>query len=349
MRDYHIDHPHNEASALVAIHNRALLDAQEWDVAFWIASDEKPTRKAIAALGRDRNGEWQVRPLKTTLSADSDSKTAEDCETLARAGGWIYIFGSQYGSKEGPLQPKRHFVARFNESLVETQDGTLRATLDLARSPFLLHRLINDALRESGVKLIERGEQQKTEMIDATVEAGQKKTWGPLIDGDDHPVNVEGSTFLPDGRLLLGLRYPVTHDGHPILAEIDGIDRIFHKEQPDPQVTSLWILTNVGSKRAPAGVRELDHRGQIHVVTGGIDSDPEASVILKDAPHGDRAVNRHHAFDPPTDHSPVVKIEATEVRRFDGNANVEGLAVQDDGTVWYVHDDERIRLQRAEL
>ena len=35
---------------------------------------------------------------------------------MDRHDGWIYVFGSQFGKKDGPLQPKRSFVARFREA-----------------------------------------------------------------------------------------------------------------------------------------------------------------------------------------------------------------------------------------
>jgi hypothetical protein len=54
MKDIRSNHPHNEASAIAAIHDHSLLAAFEWDLAFWIVSDEKPARKAVAALGRVR-------------------------------------------------------------------------------------------------------------------------------------------------------------------------------------------------------------------------------------------------------------------------------------------------------
>jgi hypothetical protein len=48
----------------------------------------------------------------------NDVKT-EDAESVARHDGWVYVFGSHFGGKGGPLQPKRGFVARFREADVE--------------------------------------------------------------------------------------------------------------------------------------------------------------------------------------------------------------------------------------
>jgi hypothetical protein len=329
MKDICIDHPHNEASALAAIHDHALLAAWEWEVAFWILSDEKPAHKAVAALGRRTDGAWSVVPLRATLTEGSDTKPAEDCETLTRAGSWIYIFGSQYGSKEGPLEPRRHFVARFNESLVRTGKKALHADVDLARAPFVLHRLINDALRERGIALIAH---------DDRAELDVKKKWRDLVLEDDHPINVEGATFLPSGHLLLGLRYPVSADGHPLLVEIERIDRLF--EGKTPEVASVWIVENVGSAKAPAGIRELDARGaSIHMITGDID-DPK----LTQPP-----CEHYKVIARAKRHSAIKRVEAKRIRAFPEDTHVEGIAVQDDGTVWYAHDDEKIRLSVARV
>jgi hypothetical protein len=327
MKDIRIKHPHNEASALTAIHDHALLKAWKWEVAFWIVSDEKPAHKAVAALGRHKDGTWSVAPLRTTLTKGSDTKTAEDCETLTRAGSWIYVFGSQYGSKEGPLEARRHFIARFNESLVRPGKKALHADLDLARAPFVLHRLINDALRERKIALIAH---------DDSAELDVKKKWRDLVHEDDHAINVEGSSFLPNGHLLLGLRYPVTAQGHPILVEIERLDRLFKGKTPE--IASIWIVTNVGSAKAPAGIRELDARGSvIHLIAGDID-DPKLT----------RPPSAHFKIvAKPRSLAAVKRVEAERIRTFRRDMHVEGIAVQDDGSVWYAHDDEEIRLTVA--
>ena len=325
MQEVRIEHPHNEASALAAIHDHALLEAFGWDLAFWIASDEKPAHEALAALGRNRDGTWSVAPLQTKASKSSTRKEAEDCETIARAGSWIYVLGSQFGSKKGVLQPKRHFVLRFNEA--EVHDMTVE--IDLARAPFVLHRLINDALRERRIPLIARNDS----FIEETIKAGRSKKWKKLVDPDDHPINVEGATFLPNGHLLLGLRYPTTADGHPILVEVERIDALFEGEQP--RVASVWIITDTGASDAPAGVRELDARGAaIHVITGDLDN-PGVSG---------GAPNEHVVIRVPQTRRKLARLTSKRVRKLPAGSNVEGLAVQDDGSVWYVHDDEEIRL-----
>ena len=417
MREFVIDHPHNEASALIAIHNQHLLERFGWDVGFWIASDEHQAHQAIAALGRRRKarkrkgGGWQVVRLKCRRSKHA-SRDTDDCEAMARAGGWVYVFGSQYGGKGGPLDPRRHFVARFNESLVEARRRRrgrrrLAATMDVARRPFLVHRLVNDALRASGLDVIGRGKRERKAFITATrrgagprvrrrgrrltaamdvarrpflvhrlvndalraggidlietrkherkafIKATRRGAGGgrprKRVRKRDHAVNVEGATFLPNGRLLLGLRYPVTAAGNPILVEVDGIDRAFERgRSKEVCVTRVWTLRNVGSARRPKGVRELDQRGlTVHVITGDLESRPQDSSIARDHPQATRARSEHWTFEVPDDDAEV-RLKAKRVRRFGRDANVEGFALFEHGCVWYAHDDERIRLQRAD-
>lgn len=330
MHEVTIDHPNNEASALVAIHDHALLEAQGWDLAFWIASDEKPAAEALAALGRTKDGTWSVAQLRTKLSKSSTSKQAEDCETIARAGSWIYVIGSQFGSKKGVLQAKRHFFIRFNESQVRD----MKVEIELTRAPFVLHRLVNDAIRARRLALIERNDT----FIEETLKAGKSKKWGKLVDKGDHPINVEGAAFLPNGHILLGLRYPTTATGHPILIELERLDALF--EGADPRIAAVWIIDNIGTKAAPTGIRELDARGaSIHILTGDLDN--------PGVPDG--APNEHVVIRVPPARKKTVRVKAKRVRKLPEGSNAEGLAVQDDGTVWYVHDDEQIRLGMAKL
>ncbi|MCC6142906.1 MAG: hypothetical protein IT368_03760 [Candidatus Hydrogenedentes bacterium] len=361
MQEFVIRHPHNEASALIQMHNRRLLDALGWREGFWIVCDEKPVHKALAALGRpavalartENVGEpdWEVRPMKCIRGKHSSTKDTDDSEACAQAGAWIYVFGSQFGSKDGPLDPERHFVARFNASLVRQKKKRLRTRIDVARKPFLLHRIINDALRRAELRLLNRGDEEIRRYIAATRDHGIKKNkrWAKRIRPDDRPVNIEGATFVPTGRLLLGLRYPVTEDGNPIVVEIDGIDRIFQKKRKAgwPDVTRVWVLSNVGKPDAPQGIRELDQFGDtIHAVTGDLDSQEDRSSVLADHPDGVEAASQHFTFTIPRDDR--MSIEANHVRSFRNEANVEGIAVALDGSVWYAHDDDCIRLQHSD-
>ena len=85
--------------------------------------------------------------------------------------------------------------------------------------------------------------------IDATIAAGEKsgKRWAGRMQPDDQPINVEAAEFRADGRLLLGLRYPVTADGHPLLVEIHDVESLFADPDAQPRAGAVWWLENVGS------------------------------------------------------------------------------------------------------
>lgn len=346
MRTYRIDHPHDEASALLGFQGGALLRALGWDLGFWIVSDEREGPSSIAALGR-RGAEWQVLPLRARARGKGASKRTEDAETLARAGSWIYAFGSQFGAKDGPLEPARHFVARFNEALVVARGDRLTADVEVARRPFLLHRLVNDALRAAGLELLEPDAEVRHGFVHPPVEKGQRKRkrWAELVRDEDVPVNVEGATFLPGGHLLLGLRYPVTADGHPILVEVEGIDRYFDRPRHPPDVVAVRVVESAGRRTAPAGIRELDCQGsEIHLVTGNLDSKPEESALVAGVRGAESAPGEHWALPVAQGTDGARDLAARLVRRFDGSARVEGLALVS-GDFWYAHDDEVIRLE----
>jgi hypothetical protein len=144
------------------------------------------------------------------------------------------------------------------------------------------------------------------------------------------------------------LRYPVTRLGHPICVEIDGIDRLFSRKLKHgrPTITRMWSLA-IGSRKQPLGIRELDQRGNtIHVLAGNLDSDQDRSFILEAHPEGAAAKSAHYTFELPVEPRPR-PVKCRLARRFKDAAAVEGITVNDDGTTWYVHDDEKILLNRA--
>lgn len=347
MKRIRIEHGHNEVSGILGLQQEAALKALGWDHGFWIVSDDQAGHECLALFGRPKGGEWQVVHVAAEAGELFTKKRTEDAESIARAGSWVYLFGSQYGSKKGPLQPKRHFVARFNEALLKFEGGKPSVTLDLVRRPFLLHRVINDGLRAAGTRTLTTNEELRDAFIASTIERGEtkEKSWRALVRPDDQPINIEGATFLPGGHLLLGLRFPVSEGGHPLLVELEGIDRYFDAPDSPPTFVGVIEVANVGSKKAPAGIRELDCVGEsIHLVTGDLDSKPEKSRVLAEHPEAGRADNEHWDL-PLVDGRPGT--QARFVRRFGPDAIVEGIAL-DDGRVWYAHDKEQIVLDVAE-
>ena len=295
-------HP-NEASGLLAVEDGSLLEGHGWELAFWAVLDEGEIEDCVAVIGH-RKGVgieegWEIERLHADPVGDA-GKT-EDAEAVTRQGGWMYIFGSHFGGKNGPLQPKRGFVARFREADVEHVTDDPAMAMEISRRSFALHRLINDALKESGPDLIPLGPKVHEALIEATIERGEQegKKWAGIVREDDYPINVEGAAFrdgagAPEGEspaLLLGLRFPVTAEGHPIVVEIEGIERLFEPGDRLPEVRGFWSVDAVGREGTVAGVRDLavlgtDGGEELHLVTGNVDSRDKDSVLIQDYPGG---------------------------------------------------------------
>ena len=347
-------HP-NEASGLLVIEDGALLGAHGWDLGFWAVLDEGEIADCVAAIGH-RSGlpqeeGWEIERLHARVTGNA-GKT-EDAEAITRdhRTGTVYILGSHFGSKSGPLQPKRGFVARFRETEVGhvTEDPAM--DLEVARRSFVLHRLINDAFDEHGIGLIPLGEGAHKALIEATIERGKEegKKWSGLVREDDYPINIEGAAFRQDGSLLLGLRFPTAATGRPLLVELDGIDRLF-EENGRPEVLGFWTVDAVGRGGDMAGVRDLalhntEGGEELHVVTGNVDSRDKGSVLIGDYPGGRETIATHFRCAIPSGtHSG--ELEGKLVREFPTLPRVEGLAVADNDRAYYVTDeDEGVHLR----
>ena len=352
-------HP-NEASGLLTMGHETLIEEHGWDLGFWAVLDEGEIEDCVAAIGHRRGSPeeegWEIERLRA--SVDGDAGKTEDAEAIAlnEDTGYVYILGSHFGSKAGPLQPKRGFVARFSEADVGnvTEDPAMR--LEVSRRSFALHRLINDALKDSGLVLIPLGWRTHKALIEATIERGEEngKKWAGLVREDDYPINIEGAAFREGGNLILGLRFPTTAEGRPILIELRGIERLFDTEDALPEVAGFWTVDAVGKNGEIAGVRdlallEMDEGEELHLVTGNVDSRDKQSVLVHDYPGGRETVATHFRCVLPGEaHSGHLETEF--VREFPSLPRVEGIAISPQGRAFYVTDeDEGVHLRLTRL
>jgi len=352
--DLHVG-PH-EASDLLPIDSREILDAHGWDIGFWAVLDDVRVERSLVAIGhRDEavaiaEG-WEVVRVRGRSAADT--RRTEDAEALARHQGHVYIFGSHHGGKKGPLEAPRAFVARFEEAAVAVPLGTERIELEVAHNRFRLHRAVNDALREFGPPILDIDEDVSDRLVGRARRRGRKrgKDWAERVQREDVPLNVEGAAFRPDGKVLLGLRLPTTADGDPLLVELASVDPLFAEGEELPEVTGFWILQGVGTPDAPAGVRALrDHGYEVHVVTGSLDSVDSGSALLEEHPEGAVSSSTHSLFRLPNRRGRVRRVRPTVVRRFPHLRNVEGLSPDAHGRFFYVSDeDEKVPLRFSEV
>ena len=356
LHQFSLDLFPNEASGLLVLENEALLQEHGWDRAFWVCLDEGPVTDCIALVGHradsaddDLASGWEIARLHAV--AVGDSKGTEDAEGLSRKDGYVYVIGSHFGSKRGPLHPKRGFVARFKESEVAHATDGPAVGIEVSRPSFVLHRLINDAFVEHGISLIPLGENCRGAFVEETIKVGQKKRkkWAGLVREDDYPLNIEGITFRPNGSLLIGLRFPMSADGRPMMVEVEGIERFFEDGEARPEVKGFWTLDAIGRGGEIAGVRDLTFVGdELHAVTGDVDSAKAGSLLLRDYPAGSGTVSTHWRVILPEGQSSG-ELEAAPVREFPGLPRVEGIAGTEDGRFFYAVDEDagvHLRLTR---
>lgn len=335
-----IDFQPNEASGLLRVESEAVLRAHGWRLGFWTVLDEGRVEDCVVLLGR-RDGAtgptqgWEIVRLEGKLVGPEVDTL--DCEAVARRDGWVYVFGSHFGAKGGPLDPARAFVARFREDEATGRGGEVR--LAVATDEFRLHRLVNDALRAAGVELLALGPGVVERFVAATRRrAGSEgRPWAERVREGDAPINVEGATFSPDGTLLVGLRFPVTADGHPIVVGLEGIERRFAVPPGEAVVTGLWVLDGIGRRDEMAGVRDLEAEGgRLHLLAGNLDATGVGSVVLEDHPEGRHARSAHWRVELPPGGGPA---RADLVREFAGVERMEGLASDGRGNFFYVSDE----------
>ncbi|HEV2062484.1 MAG TPA: hypothetical protein VGR12_06490 [Solirubrobacteraceae bacterium] len=355
MEDVDLHLEPNEASDLCPVFEPDVLDEHGWDRAFVTVLDEANVERAIALVvhegGAAEDAGWSA--LRVAAKPTVKMKT-EDSEACARIDGRVYVLGSQFGKKSGPLQPKRSFVARIGEEeLLRGVDGK-KGKLDVAPLRFGLHRAVNEALSDAGVELLELGPVAREAYIDKTMAKGAKKEkrWDGRIHSSDHPINVEGAEFRTGGRLLLGLRYPVTAGGDPILLELEHVDALFDDPDAIPACRNVWVLKGAGTRDAPVGIRAL-HREHgketFHAIVGNLDSTGKGAAVLEDHPEGGVATSTHIRFELPAA-AGGGDVAVDSLHDFDGLRRIEGIAIGPHGHAHYVIDREgRVDLRTLAL
>lgn len=342
----------NEASDLCRVFTPDVLARRGWDRAFVTVLDEATAEDALALLGHDAGAPldegWSARRVFT--DAGVNAGRTEDAEACAARDGYVYLLGSQFGKKAGPLAAKRSWIARVEEqSLADSTrpdlDGQavvdgVRPRLEVVRFRFGLHRAINDALAD--VDLLPMGPLGRQAYVEATIARGQlkAKSWDGTVRPTDHPINIEAAEFRANGNLLLGLRYPVTADGHPLLVELENVTELFEDPHAVPRCGNVWILGDVGSVEAPAGLRGLDTHGgdRFDAVIGDLDASGKSATVLADHPEGARAASEHVRFELPSDSGGTVGSKV--IHHFGDIRRVEGIAVDNEGHAHYVIDEE---------
>ena len=331
----------NEASDLCRVFGPDVLAKHGWDRAFVTVLDEATAEDALALLVHAADAPldegWSAQRILT--DAGLNAGRTEDAEACASRDGYVYLLGSQFGKKAGPLAAKRSWIARVSEESIERAVGGGRAELEIVRFRFGLHRAINDVLAD--VELLPIGPLGQQAYVDATIARGEAKakSWSGTIRPADHPVNIEAAEFRANGNLVLGLRYPVTAEGHPLLVELENVAELFDDPHAVPRCGDVWVLGDVGSVEAPAGLRGLDTHGddRFDAVIGDLDASGKSATVLADHPEGAVAASEHVRFEL----KPGGGVVGSKViHHFGDIRRVEGVAVDHEGHAHYVIDEE---------
>lgn len=352
----------NEASDLLPVLAPEVLAAHGARRAYWTVLDEGTVEQCLALLLERPDGTWTAH--HAAFDAGAETGRTEDGEALARSGEWIYVLGSHFGSKGGPLRPKRAFVARFREADAGRPGA---APLHIVRNQFRLHRLVNDALRDADITPLPPGNRVRARFIVETINRGtaREKSWATRLAPGDLPMNVEAAAFTPSGTLLLGLRFPVTEKGEPVLVEVAGVEGMFGSDVGSgsspgeaagrgtlaggvdvrtwPEVVGAYALTGVTPPGALVGFRALTAvgDGEYEAVVGSIDALGKGSVLLDDHPEGGDVTSRHIRFRLPAPDG-ARRVPAELVEDLAPFHNVEGLAVDGGQRVYVTDEDHRV-------
>lgn len=295
-----------EASALLAVESAALLEAVGAEAAWWTCHDEG-NLGAMVSLVCVTDDAWTVRALDLAAVVEiehAEQRAGErtDAEALARIGDTVFVFGSSFTDKSGTFDERRAFIARFSEAAAVGS-----ATVEVLELGSVLVDQVATAL-------------QTTELLAA--------------DGTEVRVNIEGAAFVgPD--LLLGLRWPVSADGQPILVRVMGavaaLSESSWSRSTLSQLDTDSVVVDVGaSSKRPAGVRGMTVVGNtVHLLSGQTERGL-ASKKVKAAP-------ARHVRVGSLDRA---RTESTEIQSFEGFRKVEGLAPMMDGRWLYALDDE---------
>ena len=118
------------------------------------------------------------------------------------------------------------------------------------------------------------------------------------LNDDYWPIDIEGAGFLKRGALLIGLRYPVTCEGYPLLMELESLDGYFDAMRISPGVAKVFRMQDTGDIAHLTDTCSLRFHGDtLHIITGGIDNRPGVSLLFQQHPEGGGADCGHYAYD----------------------------------------------------
>ncbi len=330
----------NEASSLLAVRSSNLLSQLNMDQAWWLAHDEAGLGGMVSVLysvfgaDEDLDESWQVTALQLAVTGDDPVLT--DAEALAFTDGFVFVFGSSFIGPKGILDQRRSFVARFCEhDVTETGAATkkdeskkknpkknktmLSAPTSVLNLGAHITRSINKAIEAQDLQLL-KPHSRVAKQIKKSIKAGAD------LDSEMQPINIEGAAFIGDD-LVLGLRWPVSSQGQPLVARITGARQILLSDTWSVEAladcpTTIYSVDVDGTPKRPAGIRGMtidpaEPKETLHLIAGPTERDLIAGKVQA-------AAYQHLRLQFKSGSNSLIQTE--QVQTFEGYRKVEAVA-----------------------
>ncbi|HEX5421704.1 MAG TPA: hypothetical protein VFY39_17060, partial [Gammaproteobacteria bacterium] len=157
------------------------------------------------------------------------------------------------------------------------------------------------------------------------------------LQADDYPLRVDGLAFLAGGAALLGLRFPMTAAGAPLLIRIDDLARCF-SENAALTASVAACLAGAGEPERPAGILAIQSgtgpgAETVELLTGPLGLPDSRDALANEYPGSAALPCRHWRLELPRALDPSAALKAELVREFEERA-VESLA-EDPAGHWH--------------
>ena len=339
-------HP-NEASDLAVVPAGLV---ERFDQTFVTVLDEGVIEESIAVLGHrgDDVDRRAGRRSGSSLTPTGNAGKTEDAEACDFFGEHLYVLGSHFGKKDGPLEAKRAWIARVAAAdLAGGADGA-SPPIEIARNRFGLHRALNDRLlvRARAARARAAGAREPRAGDDRARRVEGQELGGP--DPRRRPADQHRGLLLPRGRHAAA---------RPALAR-DRRGRADPRRAAQPRGLLRRARTRRRARRRlDALVRRRARRtrwacarctgppdGRLHAIVGSLDALGKDSALVFD--HAERRQGALRALVVHAARGRRRRVECVKTHEFPDERSVEGLAKMPSGPFLYVVDrDDNVHLR----
>ena len=323
---------------------------RRFDQTFVTVLDEGVIEESVAVLGHRGDDLFQGWEAVGCRWRHRHAGRTEDAEACDFHGDHLYVSARTSAPRTGRWRPAGVGRAGPEADLPAAVAGK-RPPIEIARNRFGLHRAVNDRLRESGLGPARTRAAGARAAHPAHDRSGARRSGRRGPAGCARTISRSTSRACAsssDGTLLLGLRYPVTAEGEPMLVELLDLEAFF----ADPD-SCRRPRRGLDPRRARAArrTRSASARCTGPPTTGSTPSSASLDALGKDS----GLVADHPAAARRTASTGRCGARATaaaassngvKIHSFPGERSVEGLAKMPSGPFLYVIDrDHNVHLR----